>query len=222
MNGADTMHLISIEEAVEMIPDGASVMLSGFMGVGTPDTLVHALAEAGKKELTLISNDTARDTTGPGPLFAAHCVKKLICSHMGLNTIVQEQFASGELEVELTPQGTFVERVRAAGVGLGGILTPTGVGTQVEEGKEIINVDGRDYLLEKALHADFALIAARSCDYVGNLSYMMTATNFNPIMAMAGKITICETEEIVPVGVIPPDAVKTPGVLVDHVIKKSV
>lgn len=212
---------LTLEETVDLIPDGASVMLSGFMGVGTPDGVVHALASAGKKDLTLISNDTARDTTGPGPLFAAHCVKKLICSHMGLNTIVQAQYASGELEVELVPQGTFVERIRAAGVGLGGILTPTGVGTKVAEGKEIVTVDGQEYLLEKPMSADFALIAARSCDYVGNLAYMLTATNFNPIMALAGKTVICEPEEIVPVGMIPPDLVKTPGVLVDHVIKKA-
>ncbi|SFK10457.1 CoA transferase subunit A [Celeribacter neptunius] len=216
------MHLaISVEEAVDLIPDGATVMLSGFMGVGVPDGIVHALAGAGKRELTLISNDTARDATGPGPLFAAHCVKKLICSHMGLNTIVQAQFASGELEVELVPQGTLVERIRAAGVGLGGILTPTGVGTKVAEGKEIVTLDGKDFLLEKPLKADFALIAARSCDYVGNLAYMLTATNFNPIMALAAETVICEPEEIVPVGMIPPDLVKTPGVLVDHVIRAS-
>ncbi|WP_417263343.1 CoA transferase subunit A [Celeribacter sp.] len=216
------MHLaISIDEAVDLIPDGATVMLSGFMGVGVPDRIVRGLAEAGKKDLTLISNDTARDTTGPGPLFAANCVRKLICSHMGLNTIVQAQFASGALEVELVPQGTLVERIRAAGVGLGGILTPTGVGTKVAEGKEIIEVDGKSFLLEKPLTADFALIAARSCDYVGNLAYMLTATNFNPIMALAGNTVICEPEEIVPVGMIPPDLVKTPGVLVDHVIKTS-
>ncbi|AVW92667.1 3-oxoacid CoA-transferase subunit A [Celeribacter baekdonensis] len=216
------MHLaISLHDAVDLIPDGASVMLSGFMGVGVPDGIVRALAEAGKKDLTLISNDTARDTTGPGPLFAAHCVKKLICSHMGLNTIVQAQYASGELEVELVPQGTLVERIRAAGVGLGGILTPTGVGTLVAEGKQIVTLEGKDYLLETPLSADFALIAARSCDYVGNLSYMLTATNFNPIMALAGRTVICEPEEIVPVGVIPPDAVKTPGILVDHVIRST-
>ena len=216
------MHLaISLHDAVDLIPDGASVMLSGFMGVGVPDGIVRALAEAGKKDLTLISNDTARDTTGPGPLFAAHCVKKLICSHMGLNTIVQAQYASGELEVELVPQGTLVERIRAAGVGLGGILTPTGVGTLVAEGKQIVTLEGKDYLLETPLSADFALIAARSCDYVGNLSFMLTATNFNPIMALAGRTVICEPEEIVPVGVIPPDAVKTPGILVDHVIRST-
>ena len=213
---------ISIEEAVDMIPNGASVMLSGFMGVGTPDQLVRALAASGKKNLTLLSNDTARPESGPGPLFKAHCVSKLICSHMGLNPDVQDQFASGELDVELVPQGTFVERIRAAGVGLGGILTPTGVGTDIAEGKEVVTVDGKDYLLEKPLIADFALIAAARCDYVGNLSYMLTATNFNPIMALAGRTVICEAEAIVPVGVISPDEVKTPGVLVDHVIKKSV
>jgi acetate CoA/acetoacetate CoA-transferase alpha subunit len=212
---------LSLDQAVDMIPDGASIMLSGFMGVGTPDGIVKALAASGKGNFTLLSNDTARPHLGPGPLFKARCVKKLICSHMGLNPDVQEQYKSGDLEVELVPQGTFVERIRAAGVGLGGILTPTGVGTLVAEGKQVINVDGQDYLLETPLHADFALIAARSCDYVGNLSYMLTATNFNPIMAMAGDIVICEPEEIVPVGVIPPDAVKTPGVLVDHIIKKS-
>lgn len=213
---------LSIQQAVEMIPDGASILLSGFMGVGVPDGIVNALATSGKGNFTLLSNDTARPNSGPGPLFKARCVSKLICSHMGLNPDVQQQYASGTLEVELVPQGTFVERIRAAGVGLGGILTPTGVGTDIAKGKQTISVEGRDFLLETPLRADFALIAARSCDYVGNLSYMLTATNFNPIMAMAGDIVICEPEEIVPVGVIPPDSVNTPGILVDHVIKKSV
>lgn len=212
---------ISIDEILDLVPDGASVMLSGFMGVGVPDKIVHALAEAGKKDLTLISNDTARDATGPGPLFAAKCVRKLICSHMGLNRIVQAQYASGELEVELVPQGTLVERIRAAGVGLGGVLTPTGVGTKIAEGKRHIEVEGKTYLLEPPLSADFALISARLCDYVGNLTYMLTATNFNPIMALGGRTVICEAEEIVPVGVIPPDDVKTPGALVDYVLKKA-
>ncbi|MEN8831751.1 MAG: 3-oxoacid CoA-transferase subunit A [Pacificibacter sp.] len=213
---------LSIDQAVEMIPNGASIMLSGFMGSGTPDAIVRALAASGKGGFTLLSNDAARPNSGPGPLFKARCVSKLICSHMGLNPDVQAQYAAGTLEVELVPQGTFVERIRAAGVGLGGILTPTGVGTLVEHGKKVIEVEGRKYLLETPLHADFALIAARTCDYAGNLSYMLTATNFNPIMAMAGDVVICEPEEIVPVGIIPPDAVNTPGVLVDHVIKKSV
>ncbi|EPX83013.1 CoA transferase subunit A [Salipiger mucosus] len=212
---------ISIEEAVEMIPDGARVMLSGFMGVGTPDTLVRALAASGKKDLTMIVNDAARPHTGVGPLVRARCVRKFIGSHIGLNPDVQDQMREGSLEVELVPQGTFVERVRAAGVGLGGVLTPTGLGTRIAEGKQTVEVEGRTYLLEPPLRADFALIAARTCDYVGNLSYMLSATNFNPIMALAGDVVIAEPEEIVPVGVIPPDAVKTPGIIVDHVIKRA-
>ncbi len=216
------MHLaISMQEAVDMIPDGARVMLSGFMGVGTPDGLVRALAASGKKDLTMLVNDAARPDTGVGPLVRAGCVKKFIGSHIGVNPDVQEKMRSGELEVELVPQGTFVERIRAAGMGLGGILTPTGIGTLVAEGKQVIEIDGKPYLLEKPLRADFALIAARSCDYVGNLTYMLSATNFNPIMALAADVVIAEPEEIVPVGVIPPDAVKTPGVLVDHVIKRA-
>ncbi|MCA0997594.1 CoA transferase subunit A [Alloyangia pacifica] len=209
---------VTMDEAVDLIPDGARVMLSGFMGVGTPDGLVRALAQAGKKDLTVIVNDAARPHLGVGPLVAARCLRKFIGSHIGLNPDVQEQMRSGELEVELVPQGTLVERIRAAGVGLGGVLTPTGLGTKVAEGKQVIEVEGKPYLLEPPLRADFALIAARSCDYVGNLTYMLTATNFNPIMALAGDVVIAEPEEIVPVGVIPPDAVKTPGALVDHVI----
>lgn len=211
---------LTVDEAVELIPDGASVMLSGFMGVGTPDRMVRALAEAGKKDLTVIVNDAARPDRGVGPLVAARCLRKFIGSHIGLNPDVQEQMREGTLEVDLVPQGTLVERIRAAGVGLGGVLTPTGLGTKVAEGKPVIEVEGKPYLLEPPLSADFALIAARSCDYVGNLTYMLTATNFNPIMALAGRVVIAEPEEIVPVGMIPPDAVKTPGALVDHVIRR--
>ena len=212
---------ITIEEAVAMIPDGARVMLSGFMGVGTPDGIVRALAASGRRDLTMIVNDAARPHLGVGPLIRARCVRKFIGSHIGLNPDVQEQMREGSLEVELVPQGTFVERIRAAGVGLGGGLTRTGLGTLIAEGKRTVEVEGTTYLLEPPLRADFALIAARSCDHVGNLSYMLTATNFNPIMALAGDVVIAEPEEIVPVGVIPPDAVKTPGVLVDHVIGRS-
>ncbi|GGG72196.1 acetyl-CoA--acetoacetyl-CoA transferase subunit alpha [Salipiger pallidus] len=216
------MHLaLSLHEAVEMIPDGARVMLSGFMGVGCPDGLVHALAKAGKRDLTMIVNDAARPATGVGPLVAAGCVRKFIGSHIGVNPDLQARMQRGEIEVELVPQGTFVERIRAAGMGLGGVLTPTGLGTRVAEGKQTVEVEGRTYLLEPPLRADFALIAARSCDYVGNLTYMLSATNFNPIMALAGETVIAEPEEIVPVGVIPPDAVKTPGILVDHIIKRT-
>ncbi|WP_353473578.1 3-oxoacid CoA-transferase subunit A [Salipiger sp. H15] len=211
---------LTVDEAVALIPDGARIMLSGFMGVGTPDRMVRALAASGRKELTVIVNDAARPDRGVGPLVAARCLRKFIGSHIGLNPDVQEQMREGTLEVELVPQGTLVERIRAAGVGLGGVLTPTGLGTKVAEGKQVIEVEGRPYLLEPPLRADFALIAARSCDYVGNLTYMLTATNFNPIMALAGDVVIAEPEEIVPVGMIPPDAVKTPGALVDHVIRR--
>ncbi|WP_226625602.1 CoA transferase subunit A [Alloyangia pacifica] len=211
---------LTVDEAVELIPDGASVMLSGFMGVGTPDRVVAALAASGRRDLTVIVNDAARPDRGVGPLVKARCLRKFIGSHIGLNPDVQEQMAAGTLEVELVPQGTLVERIRAAGVGLGGVLTPTGLGTRVAEGKQVIEVEGKPFLLEPPLRADFALIAARSCDYVGNLTYMLTATNFNPIMALAAKTVIAEPEEIVPVGMIPPDAVKTPGALVDHVIRR--
>ena len=187
---------ISMQEAVEMFPDGARVMLSGFMGVGTPDGIVRALAESGKRDLTMIVNDAARPHTGVGPLVSAGCVKKFIGSHIGVNPVVQEKMQAGELEVELVPQGTFVERIRAAGMGLGGILTPTGLGTLIVEGKQTVEVEGKTYLLEPPLRADFALIAARSCDYVGNLAYMLSATNFNPIMALAGDVVIAEPEEI--------------------------
>ena len=212
---------LTVEEAVALIPDGARVMLSGFMGVGTPDRTVAALAASGRRDLTVIVNDAARPDRGVGPLVKARCLRKFIGSHIGLNPDVQAQMRDGTLEVELVPQGTLVERIRAAGVGLGGVLTPTGLGTRVAEGKQVIEVEGKPYLLEPPLGADFALIAARSCDYVGNLTYMLTATNFNPIMALAAKVVIAEPEEIVPVGMIPPDAVKTPGALVDHVIRRA-
>ncbi|HBM59790.1 MAG TPA: acetyl-CoA--acetoacetyl-CoA transferase subunit alpha [Citreicella sp.] len=212
---------ITPEDAAALIPDGASVLLSGFMGVGTPDRVVRALAASGRRNLTLIVNDAARPHLGVGPLIAARCVRKFIGSHIGLNPDVQAQMRAGTLEVDLVPQGTFVERIRAAGMGLGGVLTPTGPGTLVAKGKRVIEVEGKPFLLEPPLRADFALIAARSCDYVGNLTYMLSATNFNPIMALAGAVVIAEPEEIVPVGMIPPDAVKTPGVLVDHVIRRA-
>jgi acetate CoA/acetoacetate CoA-transferase alpha subunit len=212
---------ISVDEAVDLIPDGASVMLSGFMGVGVPDRLVNALAAAGRRNLTLITNDTAVPGRGPGPLIHAGAVKKIICSHMGKSPETQAKVLAGEIEAELNPQGTFVERVRAGGVGLGGILTPTGVGTTVSEYFETVEVDGKPFLLGKPIRADFALISAWRCDYVGNLSYTMSARNFNPIMAMAADVVIVEPHEIVPVGVISPDDVDTPGALVDHIVRRN-
>jgi acetate CoA/acetoacetate CoA-transferase alpha subunit len=212
---------ITVEEAVALIPDGASVMMGGFMGVGVPDRLVNALAESGRRDLTVISNDTAIPGRGPGPLIHAGCVRKLIASHIGKSPETQRKMLAGEIEVELNPQGTFAERIRAAGVGLGGILTPTGVGTLVADRRETVEVDGRRFLLEKPIRADFALVSCWRCDYLGNLSYTMSARNFNPVMAMAADVVIAEPHEIVPVGVISPDDVDTPGALVDHIVGRN-
>lgn len=212
---------ISPTRAIEMIPDGARVMIGGFMGVGSPNRLIDALVAVGRKNLTLIANDTAMPGRGIGKLIAARAVSHLIASHIGLNPETQAQMNDGRLKVDLVPQGTLVECIRAAGVGLGAVVTPTGIGTPVEEGKDSIEIDGKRFLVERPIHADFALIAARQSDYVGNLEYALTAQNFNPIMAMAAETVIAEPEHIVPVGMIPPDAVRTPAVLVDHLIERA-
>ncbi|PIE11940.1 MAG: acetyl-CoA--acetoacetyl-CoA transferase subunit alpha [Rhodobacterales bacterium] len=212
---------IDLSDAVALIPDGAVLHVGGFMGVGSPHRLLAALAESGRTGLTVIANDTAKPGVGIGLLVSARAVAKVITSHIGLNPETQAQMIAGDLEVELVPQGTLVERIRCAGVGLGGALTQTGIGTEVEDGKPVVEIDGQRWLLEKPLHADFALIGARHCDYVGNLDYTLTAHNFNPIMALSATTVIAEPDEIVPVGVIPPDAVKTPGVLVNHVVRRA-
>lgn len=212
---------ISPAKAVEMIPDGARIMIGGFMGVGSPNRLIDALVAAGRRDLTLIANDTAMPGRGIGKLIAARAVRHLITSHIGLNPETQAQMNDGSLSVDLVPQGTLVECIRAAGVGLGAVVTPTGLGTSVEEGKQTIEIDGKRFLVEPPIPADFALIAARQSDYVGNLEYALTAQNFNPVMAMAAGTVIAEPEHIVPVGMIPPDAVRTPAVLVDHLIERS-
>lgn len=209
---------LSPDAAAALIPDGARVMIGGFMGAGTPDRLIDALVACGRRGLTVIANDTAMPRRGIGKLITAGAVSRLITSHIGLNPETQARMIAGEIEVELVPQGSLVERIRAGGMGLGGVLTPTGLGTGVEEGKQIIEVDGTPFLLEKPLKADFALIAAWQADYLGNLAYLLTAQNFNPVMALAGATVIAEPASIVPVGVIPPDAVRTPGVLVDHLL----
>jgi acetate CoA/acetoacetate CoA-transferase alpha subunit len=212
------MECIDLEKAVSLIPDGASIMVGGFMGIGTPARLMDELVRQGKRDLTLICNDNARPGVGVGKLVSAGLLKKTISSHIGLNPETQKLMFDKQLEVELTPQGSFVERIRAGGFGLGGVLTPTGVGTLVEEGKRKLEIDGKEYLLETPLRADFALLEAFLCDYVGNLSYALTARNFNPIMAMAADTVIVETEHIVPTGMIPPDHVMTPATLVDYVV----
>jgi acetate CoA/acetoacetate CoA-transferase alpha subunit len=212
------MRTLALENAVAMIPDGASLMIGGFMGVGTPERLMDELTRQGKRELTIIANDTAMPGRGIGKLISAGAVRRAIVSHIGLNPETQKKMISGEMDVDLTPQGTLIERIRAAGYGLGGVLTPTGVGTLAEEGKRKVEVDGKCYLLETALAADFALVEAFLSDYRGNLVYALTSRNFNPVIAMAAKTVIADAAHIVPVGMISPDHVITPAVLVDYVI----
>lgn len=210
--------LRNLEDAVAAIPDGAVLMIGGFMGAGTPHRLMNELVRQGKKGLTVIANDTARPNVGIGKLIDAKLVARLVTSHIGTNRETQRQMIAGETQVELVPQGTLAERIRSGGFGLGGVLTPTGVGTTVEEGKQTIEIDGKTYLVEKPLKADFALINAKRADYYGNVDYALTARNFNPLMAMAAETVIVEAADIVPVGVIPPDVVVTPNVLVDYLI----
>jgi len=211
----------TVQEAVARIPNGASLMIGGFMGVGTPEDIVDELLRQEKHDLTVIANDSALPGIGIGKLVTAGAVRKVIASHIGLNPETQQKMLSGTLEVELIPQGTLIERIRAAGFGLGGILTPTGVGTVVEEGKRKLEVDGREYLLEVPLRADFALVQAFLADYLGNLTYALTARNFNPVIAMAADTVIVEAEHIVPVGMISPDNVMTPAPIVDYLIAKA-
>jgi len=215
------MQTVALEQSVAMIPDGASLMIGGFMAVGTPERVIDEMVRQNRRDLTVIANDTATPGRGIGKLIGARLVRKAIVSHIGLNPETQRQMMAGETEVELVPQGTLVERIRAGGHGLGGILTPTGIGTVVEEGKRRIEIDGRSYLLETALRADFALVQAFLADYLGNLSYALTARNFNPVMAMAGATVIASADNVVPVGVISPDHVVTPAPLVDFVIARE-
>jgi acetate CoA/acetoacetate CoA-transferase alpha subunit len=213
---------IPLADVVALIPDGASLMIGGFMGGGSPLRLIDELVRQRKTALAIVCNDTAGPGVGIGKLIDAGLVRKLVTSHIGTNPLTQRKMLDGELEVELVPQGTLAERIRSGGFGLGGVLTPTGVGTLVAEGKQVIQLDGRDYLLETALKADFALIGAKRADYYGNLEYAMTARNFNPLMAMAGAVTIAEAEDIVPVGAIAPDAVVTPGVIVRYLVGRVI
>jgi len=212
--------VISLADAVALIPDGAVLMIGGFLAVGSPRRLIDELVRQRKTGLTIIANDTARPDVGIGKLVVEKLVRKVIVSHIGTNRETQRQMMEGEIEVELVPQGTLAERIRAAGFGLGGVLTPTGVGTVAAEGKPTITIDDRVFLLEKPLRADFALIGAKQADYSGNLEYALTARNFNPLMAAAAAVVIAEAEDIVPIGVIPPDSVITPNALVDYLVAK--
>ncbi len=212
------MKVVALEEAVALIPDGASIMVGGFMGVGGPDRLLDELARQKKSNLTVIANDACLPGKGIGKLVDGEQIARLTASHIGLNPKAQQQMMAGKMAVDLIPQGTLAERIRAGGCGLGGLLTPTGVGTIVAEGKRTIEVDGKAYLLETALRADFALIHSFLADYQGNLAYALTSRNFNPVMAMAADTVIVTAGNIVPVGVIAPDHVVTPGPLVDYLV----
>ena len=211
--------VVTMEEAISHVKDGMTVFIGGFLGVGTPEKIIDALIEKGVKDLTIIGNDTGFPDRGIGRLVCNNQVKKVIASHIGTNPETGRRMNTGEMEVELCPQGTLAERIRAAGNGLGGILTPTGVGTIVEEGKEVIEVDGKKYLLEKPLRADVALINGSVVDELGNIVYEKTTKNFNPMMATAADTVIVYAEKLVKVGEIDPDEVMTSRIFVDYIVE---
>ena len=212
---------VPLEEAVAQIKDGMTIMVGGFLAVGAPTQIVDALVEKGVKDLTLICNDTAFPDQSIGKLIVNRQVKKLYVSHIGTNPETSNQMNAGELDVEFCPQGTLAERIRAKGAGLGGVLTATGLGTIIAEGKEVITVDGKEYLLEKPLGADVAIIGASIADEAGNLIYKGTTQNFNPLMATAADIVIAEAEEVVATGTLAPETIHTSGVYVDYLYKKQ-
>ena len=207
------------EEAAALIPDGATIMMGGFGLSGIPENLIAALHTRGTKDLTIISNNAGTDTGGIGLLLRARQVRKMISTYVGETKEFERQFLQKEIEVELVPQGTFSERMRAAGAGIPAFYTPTGFGTLIAEGKEAREFDGRHYVLERALHADFAFVKAWKGDSVGNLVYRRTARNFNPVMATAARFTIAEVEELVEPGAIDPHMVHTPGIYVKRVLR---
>ena len=211
--------LAGAEEAVERIPDGATIMMGGFGLCGIPETLIAALHARGTKGLTVISNNAGIDDFGIGVLLRARQVRKMISTYVGENKEFERQYLSGELEVELVPQGTFAERIRAGGAGIGGFFTPTAFGTLVAEGKETRLIDGTPYVLEKPLTADFAFVKGWKGDRVGNLVYRKTARNFNPVMATAAGVTIAEVEQLLEPGAIDPEHVVTPGIFVRYVLQ---
>ena len=214
MNKVTTM-----EQAVERIQDGATLMMGGFGLCGIPEKALLALVERGVKDLTIIANNAGVADAGIGLLIRDGQVKKMIATYIGENSILEKKFVDGEIEVELVPQGTFAERIRAGGAGIAGFYTPTGVGTVVADGKEIRVFDGKEYLLERPLRADVAFIKAWKADVHGNLMYRKTARNFNPMMATAADLTIAEVEEVVPLGSLDPESIATPGIFVNMVIK---
>lgn len=213
--------IISAAEAAAMIKPGSRLAISGFLAVGAPETIIDAIIEQkiGNLHMIVIASDW--ENRGVGKLVVAKLISSAQVSHLGTNKTIQAQMNAGEIQIELVPQGTLMERVRAFGAGLGGILTPTGLGTVVEEGKQIIQVDGKDYILEPAIPSDFALVKAWKADKMGNLVFRKTARNSNPIMAMAGRITIAEAEEIVEIGELDPEQIACPGVFVNYVVQSA-
>ncbi|TCO78791.1 CoA transferase subunit A [Marinisporobacter balticus] len=211
--------IVTLEMAMEHIKDGMTVMIGGFMACGTPEKFMDALVEKGVKDLTVIANDAGFPDRGIGKLVVNKQVKRLVTSHVGLNPEVGKQMNTGEIDCELIPQGTLAERIRAGGNGLGGILTPTGVGTIVEEGKQKIELDGKVYLLEKPLRADIALVGATISDKKGNLYYNKATRNFNPLIATAADLVIIGAEKIVEVGEIDGNDVMTPALFVDYIVE---
>ena len=219
--GKKLSKVTTIEKAIAHVKDGMTVMVGGFLGCGMPIGLTEAIVQQGKKSLTLVCNDTAFPDVGVGKWVVAHQIKRAIVSHIGTNPETGRQIFSGEMQVDLVPQGTLALRINAGGSGLGGVLTPTGVGTVVEEGKQKLMVQGREYLLELPLRADVALLYAAKADTAGNLVFRRSARNFNPIMAMAAECVIAEVGEIVEPGQIDPDEVMVPGVVVDWIIPRK-
>lgn len=217
--------VISMQEAVAKIPSGCRLMIGGFAGSAAPNEIIQEMVKAGVKDLTLICNDTG-DLNIPGEhvgiLTPNHCVKKAIVSHIGMNRYTVDQFNKGEIEVEFVPQGTLVERIRAGGFGLGGVLTPTGLGTEIAEGKELITVDGKDYLLEKPLRADVCIVRVMKADHMGNVVFFGSATSHSAMMMTAADLTIVQADEIVEDGEIDPNDVSMPGIFTDFVVKGSV
>ncbi len=211
---------ITKQEVAGLFKDGMTIMVGGFMTNGTAENLVDAIVESGAKDLTIICNDAGLPGKGTGKLLDTHQIKRLIASHVGLNKTCGQQYSAGELELTLTPQGTLAEQIRCGGAGLGGFLTPTGIGTIVADGKEVITVDGVEYLLEKPLKADIALIKAYQVDAVGNIRYKGSTRNFNNLMATAADVVIVEADEHVEAGAIGPDYVETPAVFVNYILEE--
>ncbi len=211
--------IITAKEAASYVKEDSVLMVGGFIGVGSPLTIIEQILENGTKNLTLIANDTVVPNRGTGKMIVNNQFKKIIVSHIGTNPETGKQMNAGTLEVELVPQGTLAERIRAGGSGLGGILTPTGIGTEVEEGKQKITINGKEFLIELPLRAEIALIKGHKVDKKGNIYYNKSARNFNPLMAMAADLVIVEADEIVEVGEINPNDVVTPGIFVDYIVE---